>query len=124
MLQFDFRLGEEEIRDSQADVIRWFNSICESVTSRSLVVGLDGLFNRSEICNKIEDTLLALHARLENLSIFLSTSSFHRKSKVDLEDVRKQFSRLYEAGIVVGKLLLYFEDEAVSGYLLTSTLPY
>ena len=119
MLQFNFHLEEEKIRDSQDDVIRWFNSICESVTSRSLVVCLDGLSNELSICNKIEDMLLALHTRIETLSVFLSGECFRRQQNVDLEDVRKLFPRLYEAGIVVENQLYWDGDEAVSGYLLT-----
>ena len=124
LLQFRFSLEKEKIRDSQDDVIRWFNSICESVTSRSLVVGLDGLFNESEICNKIQEMLLALHTRIGTLSIFLSTKCFPREQNVDLKDVRKLFPRLYETGIVVEKWLDRDRDEAVSGYLLISKLPY
>ena len=124
LLQLNFSLEEEDIRDSQDDVIRWFNSICESVTSRSLVVGLCGLSNGSETCNKIEDMLLALRTRIETLSIFLSRSSFFAGQKVDLEDVRKLFSRLYEAGIVVEKWFEYDGSEAVSDDLLTSKLSY
>ena len=124
LLQFDFSLWNKEIRESQDDVIRWFNSICESVTSRSLVVCLYGLSNESEICNNIQDMLLALHTRIDTLSIFLSTRSFYRESKVDMKDVRKLFSRLYEAGIVFEKWLFYFGDEAVSGCLLTPNLPH
>ena len=121
LLQFDFSLGRETIRDSQDDVIRWFNSICESVTSRSLVVCLYKLSNESELCNKIQDMLWALHTRIGTLSIFLSTECFLRRQNVDLEDVRKLFSRLYEAGIVVERWL--DDDEAVSYYPLTSKLP-
>ena len=99
------------IRDSQDDVIRWFNSICESMTSRSLVVGLYGLSNESEICNKIQEILLALHTRIEDLSIFISGKEYGGMQQVDLEDVRKLFSRLYEAGIVVEKWL--DDDEEV-----------
>ena len=124
LLQFNFSLGKKKIRDTQDDVIQWFNSICESVTSRSLVVGLEGLFNESEICTKIQDVLLALHTRIGTLSIFLSTKCFPREQNVDLKDVRKLFPRLYEAGIVVEKRLYWDRDEAVSGYLLTSKLPY
>ena len=124
VLQFDFRLEVEKIRDSQDDVIRWFNSICESVTSRSLVVCLYGLSNESETCDKIQEILLALHARIENLSIFLSGRKYDGTEGVDLKDVRKLFSRLYETGIVVEKWLDRDRDEAVSGYLLISKLPY
>ena len=123
LLQFNFSLEEREIGRSQDDVIRWFNSICENVTSRSLVVGLYRLFNESEICNKIQDMLLALHTRIETLSIFLSTRSFYQASKIDRKDVRKLFSRLYEAGIVVEKWLGWDGSEAVSSYLLISNLP-
>ena len=122
LLQFDLRLDRSEIRKSQDDVIRWFNSICESVTSRSLVVGLDGLSNESEICNRIQEILLALHTRIETLSILLSTRSFYGARKVDRKDVRKLFSRLYEVGIVVEKWLYHNGDEAVSDDLLTSKL--
>ena len=124
LLQFNFRLGEEKIIGSQDDVIRWFNSICESVTSRSLVVGLYGLSNESEICNEIQEILLALHAKIENLSIFISGKKYDGTQQVDLEDVRKLFPRLYEAGIVVEKWLDYFGDETVSDDLLTSKLLY
>ena len=124
LLQFDFSFKEEKIRESQGDVIRWFNSICESVTSRSLVGGLRGLVNEPEICNKIQYILLALHTRIGTLSIFLSTKCFPRKQNVDLEDVRKLFSRLYEVGIVVEKWLYHNGDEAVSGHLLPFKLPH
>ena len=123
LLRFNFSFEVEKIRDSQDDVIRWFNSICESVTSRSLVVGLERLVNESEICNKIEDMLLAFHTRIETLSVFLSGSCFYGQD-LDMEDVRKLFSRLYEKGIVVEKWLDRDGDEAVSGYLLISKLPY
>ena len=122
LLQFNFHLEDNGIRDEQNDVIGWFSSICESVTSRSLLVGLTGLFNETDICSKIQDIVLALHTRIETLSIFLSIKSFPRPSNVSLEDVRKLFPRLYEAGIVVEKWL--DRDEAVRRYLLTPKLPY
>ena len=84
LLQFNFSLGEKKIRDSQDDMIRWFNSICESVTSRSLVVGMYRLSNQSEICNKIQDMLLALHTRIETLSVFLYPEYFNSQQNVDL----------------------------------------
>ena len=112
LLQFRFSFEDKKTRDSQDDVIRWFNSICESMTSKSLVVGLYGLINELEICNKIQDTLLALCERIETFSVHLT------KPKKD----KGLFSKLYEAGIVVEKLLN--EDEEVSSYLLTSKLLY
>ena len=119
LLQFRFSFEDKKTRDSQDDVIRWFNSICESMTSKSLVVGLYGLINELEMCNKIQDTLLALHTRIETLSIFLSTRSFYEESKIDRKDVRKLFSGLFKAGIVVKRWLAYDGDEAVSGRLPT-----
>ena len=116
LLQIDLALEEEKIRESQNDVLQWFNSICESVTSNSLVLDLFGLFNESEICNKIQDIVLTLHTRIETLSIFLSRGCFRGQEHVDLEDVRKLFSRVYEAGIVVEKSLE--DDEAVSDCLV------
>ena len=116
LLQIDLALEEEKIRESQNDVLQWFNSICESVTSNSLVLDLFGLFNESEICNQIQDIVLTLHTRIETLSIFLSRGCFRGQEHVDLEDVRKLFSRVYEAGIVVEKSLE--DDEAVSDCLV------
>ena len=124
LLQFNFSLEAKKIRDSQDNEIRWFNSICESVTSRSLVLCLYGLSNESQICDKIQELLLALHARVENLSIFISGKDYIGRHTVDLEDVQKLFSRLYEVGIVFEKWLYWNGDEAVSGYLLTPKLPY
>ena len=123
LLQFNFHLDDNGIRDEQNDVIGWFSSICESVTSRSLVVGLHGLFNESEICNKIQDVLLALHTRIETLSIFLFGKDRWGEQTLTVEDLRKLFSRLYEAGIVVEKWLGWNGNEVVSGYFLTSNLP-
>ena len=119
LLRFNFSLEERKIRDEQDDVIRWFNSICESVISRSLVVDLCGLSNESEICNKIQEILLALHTRIGNLSVFISGKDHLGTQVVDLEDVRKMFSRLYEAGIVVEEQLYFNEVGAVSSCLLT-----
>ena len=124
LLQFNFSREYEWIRDSQDDKIRWFNSICESVTSRSLVVDLYGLSKESETCNKIQEILLTLQARIKNLSIFISGKEYDGTQQVDLEDVRKLFSRLYEAGIVVEKWLNWYGDEVVSGHLLPLKLPH
>ena len=105
LLRFYFRLNDKEIRESPKDVLRWFNSICESVTSKSLVVEVDGLFNESEICNKIQDILLALHMRIENLSVFLSRECFPSQQNVGPNDLLKLFSKLYVAGIVAEKVV-------------------
>ena len=110
LLQFDFSLEEKEIRDSQDDVIRWFKSICESVTSRSLFVGLEGLFNESEICNKIQDTLLALYEGIETFLVYLTPGTKEKGL----------FSKLYEAGIVVEEDVGYDEDKQVGDCILTS----
>ena len=118
LLQFDFSLERQGFRDSQNDVIQCFNSICESVTSRSLVVGLYGLINELEICNKIQDVLLPLRTRIETLSIFISGQDGWGQQILHVEDLRKLFSRSYEAGIVVEKRLDLHGDEVVSARLL------
>ena len=122
LLQFDFSFEMEKIRDLQDDVIQWFNSICESVTSRSLVVDLYGLSNKSEICNKIQETLLRLHAKTVNLSVYLTHKNPWGYESMKIDDMRKLFSRLYDAGIVIEKRLN--DNELVSHRFLTSKLPY
>ena len=70
-LEFDLDVIIEEIEKSQDDVIRPFNSICESVTSKSLVVEVLNFSMEVEMCDKIQDTLLALRGRIETFSVYL-----------------------------------------------------
>ena len=65
LLQLYLYLDLEVMIKSQGDVIRLFNSICESVTSNSHVVEVLNFSMEVEICDKIEDTLLALRDRIE-----------------------------------------------------------
>ena len=110
----------ESTREFEDDVTQWFNSICESLTSKSLAVEVLGLSNEPESCNKIQETLLALYARIGTLSIYIQERHL-QEQVVDPEGSRRLFSRLYETGIVVERRLGY--DEAVSYYPLTSELP-
>ena len=89
-------------------MIRWFNSICESVTSKPLFIGVYGSSKKLEVCNKIEDTLLALYARIETFFVYLYMPG--------VKDKQKLYPRLYKAGIVLEE-----EEwpEAVSHYSLT-----
>ena len=119
MLQFSLRLDEEEIQKSQDDVIGWFNSICRSVTAKSLVVEVCGFTKEAETCNKIQDTLLALNARIETLSVYLFDTD---RSWDEMDNVRKLFPKLYEKGIVIKKRL--DDDKSVCHYFLTFKLPY
>ena len=92
LLQFDVNIKDGEIRKSQVNhVIQWFNSICESVTSNSLVVEVRDFSEEVEICDKIQDTLLALHERIETFSVYLTPGTKEKGL----------FPKLYEAGIVV-----------------------
>ena len=102
MLQFNFGLDDKKIGTSQDDVIRWFNSICESVTSRSLVVEVRGFTEEVEICDKIQDTLLALYERIESFSVYLPLGT----------KGNGLFSKLYELGIVVEE---YIEEDKQVG---------
>ena len=110
LLQFDLRLYNSEIRKSQDDVIRWFNSICESVTSKSPVVEVRGLNEEVEICDKIQDTLLALYERIETFSVYLTPGTKEEGL----------FSKLYEVGIVVEEDIDEDEDKQVGDRILTS----
>ena len=110
LLQFYFFFEVERIRDSQDDVIRWFNSICESVTSKSLVVEADGFTEEVEICDKIQDTLLALYKRIETFSVYLTPGT---KDK-------GLFSKLYEVCIVVEDYIGEDKDKQVGDCILTS----
>ena len=70
LLQVDLNImhGDERKRKRA----EWFNSVCESVTSKSLVVELRRVSWNEKICNKIQDTILALKARTETLSVYVS----------------------------------------------------
>ena len=110
LLQFDLNLRKEEIKKSQDDVIRWFNSICESVASRSLVVEVKGFPEKVESCERIENTLLALGGRTERFSIYLCGNELNKGEPMKLEDVRRSFRRVFEAGIVVEECMLSYTE--------------
>ena len=111
MLHFNFEPIDEEI-ESQNDVVRWFNSSCESVTSKSLVVEVYGLSKEVEICAKIQDTLLALHKRIKTFSVYLTPGM----------KAQALFSKLYEAEIVIEDYIGLATDKAVGYCILTSYL--
>ena len=110
LLQFDLNLDFSAVIKSLDDVIRWFNSICESVTSKSLVVEVRDFSEEVEICDKIQDTLLALYERIETFSVYLTPGTKEKRL----------FSQLYEAGIVVQRYLRYDTDKQVGYCILTS----
>ena len=120
-LQFNLHFEEKEKRSWRGNMLRWLSSVCESVTCKSLIVELYGLYADLRVCNKIQDILLNLHTRTETLSVFLSRVSFPGQPNIRPEDVRKLFPRLYKAGIVVESSL--YLDEQVSGCLTISRLP-
>ena len=122
LLKFDLnrkREKREEIKKSQDDVIRWFNSICESVTSKSLIVEVLNFSMKVEICDKIQDTLLALRERIETFSVYLRPGTKEKGL----------FSKLYEVGIVIEEDIWTNRDKQVShsiptAYLLSSSLSF
>ena len=113
LLQFNLNL-HFAIRESRDDVIRWFNSICESVTSKSLVVEVRGFTEEVEICDKIQDTHLALYDRIETFSVYLTPGTKEKGL----------FSKLYEAGIVIEEEIWTDEVKLVGYNILTSYLLY
>ena len=112
LLRFNLGLDNEEIRKSHDDVTQWFNSICESVTSTSLVVEVYEFTEDAEICKKIQNTLLVLYERIETFSVYLTPET---KSQ-------GLFSKLYEVGIVTEVHFVYGSDEVVSRYTYVSDL--
>ena len=99
------------MRESQDDVIRWFNSICESVTSKSLVVEVRRFTEEVEICDKIQDTLLALYERIETFSVYLKPGT----------EEKGLFSKLYEVGIVVEENIDEDKDKQVGDRILKAS---
>ena len=110
LLQFDLNLDFSAVIKSLDDVIRWFNSICASVTSKSLVVEVRRFTEDVEICDRIQDTLLVLYERIKTFSVYLLPGTKQKG----------QFSKLYEAGIVVEEDVRYDEDKQVGDWILTS----
>ena len=103
-------------------MIRWFSLICESVASKSLIIEVREFSEEAEICDKIQDSLLALNERLETLSVYLSNSDRFWKGAMEIRDLRTLFPILYKKGIVFSGYLS--DDESVCYYFLTSKLPY
>ena len=103
LLQFNLRLRNEKIKKSQDNVIQWFRLVCERVTSRSIIIELQGFPDESEPCKNIEDTLLALNKRTDIMTIYLCGHEVNPDEAMKAQDVRKLFSRLHETGIVVEK---------------------
>ena len=115
LLQFDVNIKDGEIRKSQVNhVIQWFNSICESVTSKSLVVEVRWLTQEVETCEKIQDTLLALYERMETFSVYLTPQT----------NGWVLFSKLHEAGIAIEEDLWKDEGKQVGYCILTPYLLY
>ena len=120
-LQFNLHICNREIGKSQDNVIQWFNSICETVTSKSLIVEVYGFTPEAGVCNKIQDTIVALNARIETLSVYLFNTDRFGGEVMEMDDVRKLFSTLYEKDIVIEKRLN--KNELVCCNFLTFKLP-
>ena len=116
LLEFQFNLNQKKMRKFQDNVIGWFNAICESITSKSLVVVLYMYSEDVEICEKIQDTLLALHERMETFLVYLSPL------EGDVEE--ELFPELEEMGIAVYEDLWEDWDKLVSYEILTPYLLY
>ena len=80
-----------DLPEANDDVItQWSDSICESMTSQSLLVQLRTFPQQPKRC-EIESILLSLKKRIQSFSVFLDN---HR------EDRQRVIPRLYEACIV------------------------
>ena len=98
-LRFNLDFEHEGIKESQGDVVQWFNSICKSAVSDSLIVEVCCYSKGLEVYDKIQDTLLALYERMDTFLVYLAPGTKERE----------RFSKLYEAGIVVEESI--WEDE-------------
>ena len=121
LLQVKLDHGYSDERTWQR-AIEWFNSVCESVTSKFLVVALREIPWDEEMCKKMQDTILALNARTETLSVYLSRKDRDGDEIYGRDHWRERFPALYETGIVTEKHLS--DEEAVCRYFLTSKLLY
>ena len=112
MLRLHLNLEDVGSVEMQNGVIRWFTVICESVTSKSLVFQVHNFSMEADICNKIQDSLIALNSRIETLSVYLSDRNRFWTGMTRVGGILTLFSRLDQMGIVVEKYLN--DDESVS----------
>ena len=120
LLQFNLDYNTRKIGQPLDVVLQWFDLICGSVTSKSLVIEVHGFYRWQGICDRIQDTLLALNARIETFSVYLSSGNWEEEEAVRKENMRRLFSRLYEAGVeVVQEDDLMCDDDKVCHYILT-----
>ena len=114
LLQLDLNLDIEEIKKSQDDVIRWFNSVCGSVTSKSLVVEVRRFPEEAESRHEIQETLLALYERMDTFLVYLTPGT------------KGRFPKLHNASIVVEEDIDIWQDEEkwVGYCILTRCLSY
>ena len=93
-LHLNLNLGLQEPHRTNtrpAIVLHWFESVCKSITSQSIRIRLDGAPSTTERCNRVEDALLSVQKRSQDLAVYLSGS---QKANEQL------FPRLYQVGIV------------------------
>ena len=124
LLQFDLDSEKGNVRNSLDYVLQWFNLICGSVTSKSLAVEVRRFHEWQKTCDKIQDTLLALNARIETFSVYLSSDDWVEEEAVRKEKMRKLFSGLYKAGVevIVQEDRWMYEEDGVCHYILTYLL--
>ena len=112
LLQFNLHLDDVPNLLKKLNITQWFNSVCESVISTSLVVEVCDSYKDWLACNRIQDTLLALYERMDTFLVYLAPGTRERGL----------FSKLYEAGIVVEESIWEDEDKQVGHNILTSYL--
>ena len=111
-LRFNLDFEHEGIKESQGDVIQWFDSICKSAVSNLLIVEVCCYSKGLEVYDKIQGTLLALYERIQFFSVYLPPGT----------NKRRLFPKLYEVGIVTEVHFQYGSDEVVSNYILSSPM--
>ena len=91
---------------------QWFESTCKSITSQSITIALESLPEEIESCGKIEETVLDLNGRMEDLTVYLCGNEVNPNEVMSAKEVQTRFSKLYEAGIVVDKVV--WDSQVVS----------
>ena len=92
-LQFYLGLGEEDSRDEEREaVVKWFKSVCETVTSQSLKIEVSGLPHQWYSCSEIEEVLLALSKKVKELHVRVDEEFYYA------EEI---FPKLHRDGILM-----------------------
>ena len=120
LLQFRIRETIQESRNRDSSTLfRWINSVCGSVTSRSIVIILEDWPEVSENCSIIEDTLLGLRDKIPSLTVYFCGNEASHGYPMNTDVL---FPRLWGAGITVENSFGFDETVSIHSTPLTAHL--